>query len=153
MPNRPPRLERIFQLYDSPLYFVTFNTHQRRRLLANQTVHERFVSFAREAERRNIALGTYVLMPDHLHLFVSGGHEFVLLQWVRMLKRVLSKAIAADLPHWQKGFFDHLIRHSESYSEKWEYVRQNPVRAGLVSDPDDWPYQGEIMRLEARDPL
>ena len=33
-----------------------------------------------------------------------------------------------------KGFFDHLIRHSESYSEKWEYVRQNPVRAGLVNE-------------------
>jgi len=26
-------------------------------------------------------------------------------------------------------------------SEKWEYIRQNPVRAGLVSVPDDWPYQ------------
>jgi hypothetical protein len=48
-----------------------------------------------------------------------------------------------------KGFFDHLIRHSESYSEKWEYVRQNPVRAGLVNDPDKGPCQGEIARLEA----
>jgi hypothetical protein len=48
-----------------------------------------------------------------------------------------------------KGIFDHLIRHSESYSEKWEYVRQNPVRAGLVNDPDKWPWQGEITRLEA----
>jgi hypothetical protein len=46
-------------------------------------------------------------------------------------------------------FFDHLIRHSESYAEKWEYVRQNPVRARLVKDPDEWPWQGEIVRLEA----
>jgi hypothetical protein len=66
-----------------------------------------------------------------------------------MLKRILSKAISAGPPHWQKGFFGHLIRHSESYSEKWEYVLQNPVRAGLVNDPDEWPWHGEITRLEA----
>jgi hypothetical protein len=48
------------------------------------------------------------------------------------------------------SFFDHVIRHSESYSEKWEYVRQNPVRAGLATNADDWRWQGEIVRLEAR---
>ena len=56
---------------------------------------------------------------------------FLLAQWIRMMKRSLSKAIPVERPHWQAGFFDHLIRHRESYVEKWEYVRQNPVRAGL----------------------
>ena len=32
----------------------------------------------------------------------------------------------------QEGFFDHLLRSYESYAQKWEYVRENPVRAGLV---------------------
>ena len=48
------------------------------------------------------------------------------------------------------AFFDHLIRHGESYAQKWEYVRQNPVRAGLVHLADEWPWQGEIVRLEAK---
>lgn len=39
------------------------------------------------------------------------------------------------------------MRSAESYDAKWEYVRANPVRAGLVADPDDWPYQGEISIL------
>jgi REP element-mobilizing transposase RayT len=147
MPDRPPRLERVFQSYDAPLYFVTFNTARRRKLLASPAVHERFISFAREAEHRGIGIGRYVLMPDHVHLFVRGGADFVLSQWIRMLKRSLSKSISVDLPHWQEGFFDHLLRHSESYSQKWEYVRQNPVRAGLVKEPDDWPYQGEIVHM------
>lgn len=64
-----------------------------------------------------------------------------------MLKRVLSKEITSAPPHWQPGFFDHLIRRSESYSEKWEYVRQNPVRAGIVTNADDWSFQGEIVHL------
>jgi len=66
---------------------------------------------------------------------------------VRLVKRALSKVISQSRPHWQKGFFDHLIRHGESYSEKWEYVRQNPVRAGLVGTPEDWPWQGEIVPI------
>jgi len=88
-------------------------------------------------------------MPDHIHLFVRGSDDFLLTQWTRGLKRNLSEAILPNRPHWQKGFFDHLIRHSESYSAKWEYVLQNPVRAGLVTNPDDWPWQGEIRALES----
>jgi len=87
-------------------------------------------------------------MPDHIHLFARGDYEFVLTQWMRLLKRDFSKAILARRPHWQKGFFDHLVRRSESYSEKWHYVWQNPVRAGFVTDAEDWPYQGELVRLE-----
>jgi putative transposase len=149
MPNRPPRLHLVFQKYDPPLYFVTFNAYKRRKLLANARVHSSLIEFAKVGEQRGTALGRYVIMPDHVHLFVRGGIDFVLVQWTRMLKRRLSGAISAPLPHWQKGFFDHVIRHSESYSEKWEYVRQNPVRAGLVNDPNEWPWQGEIASLEA----
>ena len=148
MPNRPPRLDRVFQPYDPPLYFVTFNTHERQRLLANAPVHAALIRFAHEGEVRGIGLGRYVIMPDHVHLFVRGHLNFSLRQWVRILKRVLSNTISSAPPHWQKGFFDHLIRHSESYAEKWEYVRQNPVRAALVQDADEWPWQGEIVRLE-----
>jgi REP element-mobilizing transposase RayT len=149
MPDRPPRLHRVFQRYDPPLYFVTFNTHQRRKLLANAAVHNELIHFAKSGEARGIGVGRYVIMPDHVHLFVRGGLDFSLRQWVRVLKRVLSKAISSVPPHWQQGFFDHLIRQSESYAEKWEYVRQNPVRAGLVQDPDEWPWQGELVRLGA----
>lgn len=147
MPNRPPRLEP-FQKYDPPLYFVTFNTHHRKKLLANERVHSCFVRFGTTALDRGIAVGRYVIMPDHVHFFVSGHYDFVLDQWVRALKRTLSKAISAARPHWQEGFFDHMIRHDESYSGKWEYVCQNPVRAGLVSEAHEWPWQGEIEPID-----
>jgi putative transposase len=149
MADSPPRLDPVFQKYDPPLYFVTFNTWHRRKLLAHREVQLRLVEFARMGELRGIAIGRYVIMQDHIHLFARGAGDFVLSQWMRLLKRNLSQAISATPPHWQKGFFDHLIRHSESYGQKWDYVRQNPVRAGLVSDAKDWPYQGELVRLEA----
>jgi putative transposase len=149
MPNTPKRL-CVFQKYDPPIYFVTFNTYRRQKFLVKASVHDAFVQFAREGEVRRVSVGRYVLMPDHIHLFVGGGIEFVLSQWMRLLKRHLSKSIEAKQPHWQAGFFDHLIRHSESYGAKWEYVSQNPVRAGLVVVAGDWPWQGELASLEAR---
>jgi len=48
---------------------------------------------------------------------------------------------------WQEEFFDHVLRSSESYSQKWDYVRENPVRGGLVVSSDQWPWQGEIESL------
>jgi REP element-mobilizing transposase RayT len=47
-------------------------------------------------------------------------------------------------PVWQRHFWDRQLRKSESYDQKWQYVIENPVRAGLVTKPEDWPYQGEL---------
>src|SRR5437867_7968921 len=47
-------------------------------------------------------------------------------------------------PVWQRHFWDTQLRRGENYDEKWEYVVQNPVRAGLVTRADEWPYQGEL---------
>ena len=147
--DKPPRLDLIFRRSNAPVHFVTFNTHIRATVLATAEVHGAFIEYYRRAGEFRIGVGRYVLMPDHIHLFVRGSLDFVLAQWVRILKRSLSAAIPETTPHWQSGFFDHLIRHSESYAEKWEYVCRNPVRAGFVKDCQEWPWQGEIERLEA----
>jgi REP element-mobilizing transposase RayT len=49
---------------------------------------------------------------------------------------------------WQRRFFDHVLRNDESYAQKWNYVRENPVRAGLVAKAEDWPYAGEIIPID-----
>src|SRR5205823_1911443 len=71
--------------------------------------------------------------------------------FMRAWKRWTSKRMARELNFsgtiWQEQFFDHVLRSGESYSQKWEYVRQNPVRAGLVASADEWPWQGELESL------
>src|SRR4051812_8315470 len=72
-------------------------------------------------------------------------------EWMKSLKNSLSKSLRkmnVPAPHWQKGFFDHVMRSQESYSEKWLYVAENPVRKNLAARPEDWPYQGEIYPLQ-----
>jgi len=159
--HRPPlqpcraRLTRLPWLFaDAPMYFITAGAHNRQRLLANDAVHAAFREFAAQATNRGVWVGRYVLMPDHLHLFVSLAPEAgTLSAWMKSLKNTLSKTLRQQripAPHWQKGFFDHVLRSEESYLEKWMYVAQNPVRAGLVANAADWPYQGEIHALEKR---
>ncbi len=43
--------------------------------------------------------------------------------------------------NWQPGCFDRLLRSDESLHDKWLYVQENPVRAGLVKHSRDRPYQ------------
>ena len=155
MAGRLRRLETIHERH--PIYFVTACTAERRPLLANKPIHDTFLRFAENASARGAWVGRYVLMPDNLHLFlVLEDDRIRLSEWIRSLKNTISKTLRArgDLsPHWQKGFFDHVMRGGDSYSQKWQYVQANPVRAGLASRPEGWPYAGEIHSLEYRKDL
>ena len=51
-------------------------------------------------------------------------------------------------PLFQRDCWDRQLRTGESYAQKWEYVRNNPVRKGLVAHADEWPYQGQVNVLE-----
>jgi REP element-mobilizing transposase RayT len=86
-------------------------------------------------------------MPDHVHLFVRGGPDFTLSSSVGGPKRAMSVALKSPRL-WQPGFFDHILRSDESYADKWNYIRDNPVRVGLVQTADDWPYRGEIVTID-----
>ena len=155
-PRVPPRLDRLFP--SNPVFFVTACTYRRRPLLATPAVHNAFVRFSRLAyDKHGIAVGRYVIMPDHIHLFICGPNDFELGRWMGMLKQCLEKALPATASPigrrlqktiWQRGFFDHVLRNEESYARKWEYVHENSVRAGLVANADDWPYAGEIITID-----
>ena len=165
LPLQPrQRLKRLDRLFTShPLYFVTVCNADRKPFLANARVHEHFRKFGEAGLTRGVFVGKYVLMPDHLHLFVAFGEEYesgilerrrsqtgatedlvaavydrrlsLLSQWMKSLKNSLSKTLRGmnvPAPHWQKGFFDHVMRSPESYADKWRYVAENPVRKRLA---------------------
>ena len=155
--DRPRRLSLIY--IGQQLFFVTFCTRNRKRISSLDRAQSALQEYGRVAiEQFKVGLGRYVIMPDHVHLFVRGDSDFRLSLWVGGLKRailvaLLKEAQATRLPLqgrslWQPGFFDHILRSDESYAAKWNYVRDNPVRAGLVKDAGEWPYQGEVVRID-----
>ena len=118
MLRRPPRLTYNYTDRSRPLFFITFCTKDRRRMLACPEIHESFLAFARSSpEIAQVWVGRYVIMPDHLHTFVSAEGSQALQRWVASLKRNLTrklKELGHRSPHWQQGFFDHILRSDES---------------------------------------
>jgi putative transposase len=78
-----------------------------------------------------------LLMPDHLHMLIAISGEADLSKAIRNFKRITARK--GDI-EWQRNFFDHRLRHDESGTEKYEYILQNPARAGLIREADKWPY-------------
>jgi len=73
--------------------------------------------------------------------------------WVTYWKSQFTKAWGRGPRLWQPRQWDTRLRVGESYESKWDYVRHNPVRHGLVARPEHWPYQGEIFPLDWREPV
>ena len=140
-PSRPKRLRRLTQIWATHTrYFLTFCTADRQRVLANTERHERVRGFVLGSlGRYGVWVNGYVLMPDHVHMLVSMSSESSTLgEWVKAFKAV----VAQREFKWQPGYFDLVLRGEESWIEKWEYIRMNPVRAGLVDTPEAWEYSG-----------
>ena len=77
-------------------------------------------------------------MPDHLHALISfNTHEYSMSSIIRSFKGYLAKEQQID---WQKNYFDHRLRNDAALEEKAQYIRLNPVRAGLVEQATEWPY-------------
>ena len=122
--NRPRRFD-LFYIRE-PVFYITCCTLDRRPIRELSAVHDAFSRYSERASQHDVAVGRYVFMPDHLHLFVKGNANFMLSRWMGGLKRAIAvKLGCASKELWQPGFFDHVLRSDESYAEKWNYVKEN----------------------------
>jgi REP element-mobilizing transposase RayT len=153
--RRLPHLQKA----DAAL-FVTFCTgarvilpDQTRDLVIDHCLREGgLASVARApspAKSRTSRIHLYgaIVMPDHVHLLFlplrdENGWPFPLVDILQCLKSVtahrINKLLRVSGPVWEEESFDHVLRSDESLKEKCEYIRQNPVKAGLVERPEDY---------------
>jgi REP element-mobilizing transposase RayT len=78
-----------------------------------------------------------VVMPDHLHFIVTFTLEQGVAASVSAWKGYQAKTLKLE---FQSGFFEHRLRDEAEFAEKAMYIRENPVRKGLVADATAWPY-------------
>jgi putative transposase len=147
---RPPRIPNWLPWEQRSVYFITFCIERRRPVLANPGAWEICLRiFSRLDEWTTLAV---IAMPDHLHALVAPlDRDASVAAFSKWFKRWFDEeycrpSVPDGVPanetwKWQEGCFDRLLRSDESLSDKWEYLRQNPVRAGLVAKPEDWPFQ------------
>ena len=121
------------------IYFITVCCEQRgtNQLCYGKTAKELFNTARIYHERGRWNLNLLLLMPDHLHALIGIDGRDSLSRLIRDYKRITAKLACVE---WQRNFFGHRLRHDESLAEKFAYICQNPVRAGLISNEHDWPY-------------
>jgi putative transposase len=143
--SRPPRLAG-FDYQGKYDYLLTFCTFERRAFLRDAHIAQMVLSqFRRTAARFGFALSAYCVMPDHVHLLVKGlSDNSHLRQFVQSAKRSTGQSFARRAGHglWQEGYYDRVVRPEESLLHMARYILENPVRAGLVETPRDYPYAG-----------
>ena len=120
-------------------YFITINCLRRgENQLARADITEPLFDTVRHRQEKFLWWPyLFLLMPDHQHALLSfppSGKPLRLV--VSKWKEWTAKQLPLD---WQDDFFEHRLRREESRREKADYILANPVRAGLVARPKDWP--------------
>lgn len=86
----------------------------------------------------------YVMMPNHLHLIFQLGDVRTLEQVMHSFASFTANQIN-DVLHrsgslWQSGYYDHALRDDDALNRHVRYIAENPMRARLVQEPQDWPF-------------
>ena len=147
-----PRLQHFDNL--GTARFITFSCFQRypylNRAAARNIVVEELESLRAGKEIRLLA---WVLMPDHVHLVLWPRKSVKLGRTIGQFKARTALRILPLYPErehrrrsngqsavWQRRCYDHNCRSAETVREKVDYCHRNPVTAGIVARPEDWPW-------------
>lgn len=157
----PHGLKRFQQSAQS--HFVTFTCYHRRRGFDSPAVYDLFVHVLEEMRRRfALCVYGYVAMPEHVHLLVSeptiprvapkseartlrlrSGQALatqpLLADAMHYLKLSFAKRLGSGV-FWQKRYYDRNVRDEREFVEKLRYIHRNPVKRGLVMNPEDWKW-------------
>lgn len=94
--------------------------------------------------RGSIWLLGFVVMPNHLHIALALTGTTSCSEAMRDIKRGSARLINMKTgnagPVWEEGFWDRVVRDERELLQKVNYMHANPVRAGLVKSPEDWPF-------------
>jgi putative transposase len=115
--------------------------HQTQAPLTDPALAAALLDSARfHQSKRNWHVTLFLVMPDHIHGLMSFPREKVMSDVVGDWKQFHSRTHHLC---WQDGYFDHRLRddeHGDQLAAKMNYIRQNPVAAGLCARAEDWPW-------------
>jgi REP element-mobilizing transposase RayT len=154
-PRKRTRLPLDSYLVPGTGWLVTIGTEDRAPIFSDEALGLAVADvLITRARARKTALDAFCLMPDHAHLLIqitSDGAGLVGL--ISDLKSCTTRAWWAHGhrgPMWPRSFLDRGLRTMAAYDQAATYLLNNPVRAGLVEEWDDYPLIGGLMLEDNR---
>lgn len=130
---------------DGATYFITFNTWQKLELTpeARQIVLNSCLFF----NNKRYKIPVLVVMADHVHMLIEPWLKLEKEYWsisniMHSIKSYSSNQISKAIKHkgiiWQDERYDRIVRDEQELLATWEYIRQNPVKAGFSNTPEEY---------------
>jgi putative transposase len=142
-PARNASADKI--LNPARIFFATTKTSMGRRLLQSERNATLFINVLRSyVAARKFELHDFVVMPDHVHLLITVPGDMTIEKAMQLIKGGFSyrlkKEFGLEGEVWQRGFSEVRADDEQSLQRHREYIAQNPVKAGLVDSPDQYPF-------------
>jgi len=122
-------------------YLVTAVTAQRRAIFqvtANaQLLQQTIFDYQTQGK---FQLHAYVIMPDHFHAIITPAPDVSLEKAMQFIKGGFSFRFKSKLDVWMRSFNETQILSEDKFRNAVRYIEQNPIRRGLVSQPQAYPY-------------
>lgn len=129
------------------VYFITWRCRPTQRL----SVEERTITLStiRYWDTLKWTVYTAVVLPDHVHILAQplpkqAGGVFNLTEILHSVKSFSSQKINQQRGEqgsiWQAESFDRIVRDEAEFMEKWQYIRNNPLKTELALYPEDYPW-------------
>jgi len=139
---------------EGSVYFITFNTWKKLELTL--TARQVVLNACKFFDKQRYQIFCLVVMPDHVHILMQplakpDNKFWSLSSILHSIKSYSSKQIPKVMKHigtvWQDEGYDHIVRDEREFQIFWEYIRQNPVKAGLSRTPEEYPFFWQMYEL------
>jgi putative transposase len=122
------------------MHFLTFSCYRRLPYFATPESRNLFEDALERIRKKNkFVVAGYVVMPEHVHLLVNEPARSSLDRAIKSIK--LSVALRwHERPFWQARYYDFNVFTEEKRVEKLRYMHRNPVKRGLIENPEDWAW-------------
>ena len=126
-------------------FFVTTKTSMGRRLLQSERNAMLFIDVLRSyVATGKFKVHDFVVMPDHVHLLLTVSKDMTIERAMQFIKGGFSYRLKKELGYpgeiWQRGYSELRVEDERSFSQHRGYIAENPVKAGLVDSPEEFPY-------------
>ena len=141
---------------DTRTFFVTTRTAEGKALLQTDRMADLFVDVLRCGMREGkFRVHDFAIMRNHVHLLLSINGDMTIEKAMQLIKGAFSFRARKEFGIrgwiWQRGFSEVQIRDDATFRTRQQYIYNNPVKAGMVATPEEYPHCSlYLRRLKAR---
>jgi putative transposase len=134
-------------------YFITASNFEKQSLLQSDRMAGLLIDVLHHYQKQSkYHLHDFVVMPNHFHLLITPISPVTLEKAVQYIKGGFSYRAKKELSFngeiWQTSFYDRRVRDADEYARFRHYIQMNPVRRGLVTLPEEFPFSSARLTLD-----